>query len=153
MTMMTIGEAKPLLKWPGLIRMGTNFYLQRKVNADGRRQDLHICKISYGWTPSIQGYYGNDYNEPTLKTWFDWKMFLKNEVKNNEGLIFNEYDELISYSDFIKKIEDWQKHGVSENFNNHAVEAHSDSFGIDQEYKDGCWVDPQGYSFNTRDFS
>lgn len=132
--------------------MGTNFYLQRKVNAEGRRHDLHICKLSGGWTPSMQAYAMYDH-EPTIKTWFDWKMFLRNEIKNNEGLIFNEYDEYIPYDVFVKKIEEWQAYGIANNYSNHARCANEGQFGNDFTYNIDCWVDPQGYSFNLRDFS
>ena len=138
--------------------MGTNYYLQGKNQETGRCRDLHICKTSGGWTPSMRGYsYQNDFfNVGPITSWFDWKLFLRNQT-NNGGIIFNEYDEPIQYKDFVKLIEDWQK---AEDRNggkkkNHAEHALSGEFGdlFTNNTTRQYWIDLEGYSFHDGDFS
>ena len=148
--------------------MGTNYYLQRRDPKTGRCRDVHICKTSYGWTPSMRGYRDGDrsWMKPSypdyldIRSWRDWKWFLLKETHPEVGgLIFNEYDEPISLRAFFKMINDWQNkdgygHGANKK-KNHAEEAIKGEFsdGYIDEHARNCWIDPEGYSFHDGDFS
>lgn len=146
--------------------MGTNYYLQRKHPETGRCADVHICKTSGGWTPSMVGYKNevnhydlNVFNEkdiPEILTWVDWKVFLLQEIAKG-GLIFNEYDEPQTYQEFVVIIEGWQIAGEKENHRNHAREVLYN--GLDPTYwqKEDLhkyyWIDDKGFSFSAMEFS
>jgi len=143
--------------------LGTNYYLQRRDPKTGRCKDLHICKCSYGWSPSMRGYNQkkNTWHEINIMSWADWKWFLRKETSDViGGMIFNEYDELIPYFDFIEMIERWKTipgYGGSEDRpkKNHAKEALAGNFssGYIDEHAKSCWIDPEGYSFCDQEFS
>jgi hypothetical protein len=146
--------------------MGTNHYLQIK-KSNGRCQDLHICKTSGGWSPSMRGY--NKENHPwyeyDIRSWFEWKVFLRDQIQNKDGLIFDEYNDLLSYDEFVQKIESWQAGATCEGSGskNHAECAINGEFGNLYEdrtnpeeiakRKKVYWIDPEGYSFHDGDFS
>jgi len=122
--------------------MGTNYYLQYRKDKESQiRETLHICKTSYGWTPSIQAY-----PELELNNWFEWILFLKTKVNQLNGIIYNEYFDEISVSKFIHYIIGKQQNGGK----NHAEYMLKD-IGIDKP--DLNWVDNQGYSMSAQDFS
>lgn len=76
--------------------IGTNFYwfkIKQEENFD-HKKGLHIGKRSCGWVFHFQAH-----NAPFLHSYKDYKEFLK------EGYIYDEYDRLISYTDFIKAVE------------------------------------------------
>lgn len=137
--------------------MGTNYYLQKKDPKTGRVKDMHICKTSGGWTPSMQGYIKDSYNDIEIKTWLDWKLFLRDQLQNKEGLIFDEYDDLWAYTNFVRYIEGWQDsemyHGRSKK--NHAECALRGDFDSweDPNLEKNNWIDPEGYSFGLQEFS
>ena len=132
--------------------MGTNYYLQKKINEAGRRYDIHICKTSAGWYPHLQGY-RNSFSQthPVITSWFDWKTFLRAEVIRNEGLIFNEYDELIKYEEFVKTIEDWQNNALLGDWKNPFKSPNA--FSNDHSFELDHWQDPEAYWLSSREFS
>ncbi len=143
--------------------MGTNYYLQKVNQETGRTKDIHICKTSGGWTPSMRGYrrdlyYGDDswHDDPKIESWRDWKWFLLKETKKG-GIIFDEYDDAISLKNFFKKIKEWQdpvwRSGLPKK--NHAEEALKGEFsnGVTDSHAASCWVDDDGYSFHDGEFS
>ncbi len=144
--------------------MGTNYYLQKLDSETKRARDIHICKISSGWTPSMRGYRDGEYvrqgegdwYQNDLRTWLDWKWYLLKETKKG-GIIFDEYDEPISLKKFIKHIQTWQDGDCHDGTpkSNHAVEARKGSFsdGIMDSHAESCWVDSEGYSFHDGEFS
>lgn len=77
--------------------MGTNFYHLKRKLKEGEDHDkgLHIGKRSCGWVFHFEAH-----NEPFLKSFSDYKEFLK------KGYIYDEYDRLIPYDDFIKLVEE-----------------------------------------------
>lgn len=109
--------------------MGTNYYtVPRKPSL--HRQVLHIGKASAGWKFVFQGYQINDENETlNIKSIQDWKDF----IKNNDLVIFNEYNEEVSYDEFFELIESLQSNENKDNFTRDA--------NID------------GYRFNFEEFS
>ncbi len=144
--------------------MGTNYYLQKLNPETKRTRDIHICKTSGGWTPSMRGYRQADYSWSNstaldyldIRTWRDWKWFLLKEIKRG-GIIFDEYDDPISLKDFFKKIKEWQAGECHDGTpkSNHAKEALKGSFSngeLDSHAK-SCWIDPEGYSFHDGEFS
>ena len=81
--------------------MGTNYYLVK--NRPSVSSSLHIGKSSVGWRflfhkPSIW-----DTDRP-LTTFEQWRDFLKESTENGSHVIMNEYDEIVSYDDFIKMV-------------------------------------------------
>ena len=131
--------------------MGTNYYLQKKINEAGRRHDIHIGKTSAGWYPHLQGYRNSFSQTPVITSWFDWKTFLRAEVMRNEGLIFNEYDELIKYEEFVKIIEDWQNNAILGDWKNpfNSPEAFSNDIGLKFDH----WQDPENFWLSSEEFS
>ncbi len=144
--------------------MGTNYYLQHVNQETKRTRDVHICKTSGGWTPSMQGYRDKDHgwnNEDNwtfkdIRSWRDWKWYLLKETKKG-SIIFNEYDEPLTLKEFIGHIESWQE-GPSHNSEpkkNHAREAREGAFseGEMDSHAKACWIDDEGYSFHDGEFS
>jgi hypothetical protein len=131
--------------------MGTNYYLQRRDKETGRCSDVHICKKSFGWSPSLAGYkegmHMPHYNMPEITTWQQWKWFLMEEIAIG-GLIFNEYDEPQELKDFFEFIEDSQLAAIERGDNNHAVYVLKDT-PEDKRH----WIDDEGYSFTAIEFS
>jgi len=74
--------------------MGTNYYL--KLNACelcGHDDDpIHIGKESYGWKFIFDPYFGS---------WKSWQKALQ----ENDGKIFNEYGDKISFREFQEMVE------------------------------------------------
>ncbi len=139
--------------------MGTNYYLQKINPETGRTRDVHICKTSGGWTPSMRGYrdtYGNgDWYSNKIESWTEWKWYLLKETKRG-GIIFNEYDEPVTLKKFIRHIEEWQEGEWDGRPKlNHANEARSGAFseGEMDSHARACWIDPDGYSFHDGEFS
>jgi hypothetical protein len=128
--------------------MGTNYYLQRKINDAGRRRDIHIGKTSHLWYPHLQGYKNEYGDNPIITSWFDWKVFLRSEVKRNEGLIFNEYDDRLTLEEFIEVIENWQFLGDTSGWSNPFKMTANDYSSTD-----GHWLDPEGYWLSSIEFS
>jgi hypothetical protein len=131
--------------------MGTNFFIQRK-SKNGRTFDLHIAKCSYGWKPHFRGYTSkipsslidiseaNKNNLPELTSWQQWKMFLLEEIGKG-GLIFDEYDEAYDLLVFFERIESQQE-------DQPRCPAASNS-----HYTGKTWIDDEGYSFDSEEFS
>ncbi len=96
-------------------------------------------------------------------SWFEWKLFLKERISYNNGKIFNEYEELLTYTEFIRKIEDHAISPHGKTLQNHARSALDGEFGnlYKTEYTSeekklreaAYWVDPEGYSFHDGEFS
>ena len=100
--------------------MGTNYYLQTKTET-GRCKDVHICKTSGGWSPSLRGYS----DDLKIRSWFDWKLYLRDQTSNKGAIIFDEYDDPMFYAEFVKHIEAWQAGATTKGSTskNHAAEA------------------------------
>ena len=95
--------------------MGTNYYaIKRKLSLYGSA--LHIGKSSAGWKFLFRGYQDEERNygidRLNINSIDDWKKY----IKENNLAIFNEYDEEISYDDFFKMVEKFQKEENEDNF-------------------------------------
>lgn len=117
--------------------MGTNYYAVK--NGPTVRSPIHIGKSSMGWFFGFQ-YQNEPLAEPPVvwSTWEQVKDWLKRyTVDTTEYVIIDEYDEVISYDDFVKMVEDKQ----TDTFNKENPNNFSYSDNVD------------GYRFTEGDFS
>jgi len=124
--------------------MGTNYYVAENICECCKRYDdkYHIGKSSWGWAFSFRGYkYGG------LTTWQKWKDYLKDKK------IYNEYREPVDYNWFVEYIET-EKAPHYVRYDGHKNLVHNEEGRkegwFNPEYD---WDDPEGYSFNSREFS
>lgn len=116
--------------------MGTNYYMRTRSTTckccqRANEEDIiHIGKSSWGWTFSFMGY-TKEWHVPRIESYKDWKMTLSNP----DTYIMNEYDEEVSKEEFFEMVEDKQKEKGNRN---HA-----------EDYTENCFLDKDGYSFNT----
>ena len=110
--------------------MGTNYYAVKK-RPTLHNHAIHIGKSSVGWKFLFQGYQKRELsydNFITINSIGDWEKFLSNK----EWVILDEYDNLVSTTDFFKMVEEKQNTENPDNF--------SDCANI------------EGYRFSYRDF-
>lgn len=91
--------------------MGTNYYaVKRKPSIS---EPIHIGKSSVGWLFCFQYQNRNEYGEiPCVwRTYNQVKDWLKKYTTGEDSpyVIINEYDEIISYDDFIDLVDTKQK--------------------------------------------
>jgi hypothetical protein len=150
--------------------MGTNYYLcLNHCECCKRSNQIHIMKSSFGWSAQFRGYDGqygyitdseeNDIEVPTdfqLKSWKQWKEYLKDKP------IIDEYGESISYDEFVEMVETYKSPNYVRDDDHknkdHITEILGDSrySGYTwEEYNDSNkhWHDEEGYSFSKRYFS
>ena len=90
--------------------MGTNYYLVK--NKPTVREPVHIGKSSAGWMFHFQSQNNQwDYSEPIVwNTWNQVKETLKRlTVDSDQFVILDECDDVISFDDFCKLVEDKQQ--------------------------------------------
>ena len=89
--------------------MGTNYYAVK--NRPTTRDPIHIGKSSIGWLFNFQAHNETWETPPVVWNTFnqvmDW--LKKYTVDSSEFVIIDEYDEIISYDDFIDLVESKQK--------------------------------------------
>ncbi len=96
--------------------MGTNYYAVR--NRPTVDKPVHIGKSSMGWKFLFQTQ--NDiWNEPkiiwnTYDQVYEW--LYKYTVESNDYVIMDEYDEIISFDDFIQMVESKQNENNDNDF-------------------------------------
>lgn len=124
--------------------MGTNYYVAKNLCECCNRYDTeyHIGKSSHGWAFTFQGYKWNK-----LDSWKQWKEFLKNEI------IMDEYGERIDYNWLVQMIETYKSpNHINEHSNkrnlSHYDECVASNYNIEYD-----WIDSDGYSFTSREFS
>lgn len=89
--------------------MGTNYYVVQ--NRPTTKEPIHIGKSSFGWMFLFQSQ-NETWNDPPIvwNTYAQVKDWLKKHtVDTNEYVIMDEYDEIISYDDFVTMVEKKQK--------------------------------------------
>lgn len=89
--------------------MGTNYFAVK--NGPTTQEPLHIGKSSIGWLFCFERKH-DSLREPPVEwnTWPQVREWLrKNTVERNDYVIMDEYDEIISFDDFVKLVEDKQK--------------------------------------------
>jgi len=85
--------------------MGTNYYAVKNRPTTG--QPLHIGKSSAGWLFCFHQI-NDTWNEPPVcwNTYTQVRDWLKKyTVESDDYVIMNEYDEIVSYNDFIEMVE------------------------------------------------
>lgn len=85
--------------------MGTNYYVVK--NGPSCQDPVHIGKASIGWMFNFQRQ-NEKWNEPPIvwNTFNQVKDWLKKyTVDSTDYVIIDEYDEVISYDDFIEMVE------------------------------------------------
>lgn len=89
--------------------MGTNYYAVR--NRPTTSDPIHIGKNSFGWLFCFQSHNETWDDPPVVWNSFnqvkDW--LKKHTVDSNEFVIIDECDEVISFDDFVKMVEEKQK--------------------------------------------
>jgi len=96
--------------------MGTNYYAV--MNRPTVTEPIHIGKSSFGWRFCFQQQ-NDKYNDPPViwNTYEQVREWLhKYTVDSNQYVIMNEYDEIISFDDFIKLVEEKQQNYNPDNF-------------------------------------
>lgn len=126
--------------------MGTNYYVAKdKCDCCGRYdEEYHIGKSSYGWAFTFQGY-----PHDNLKSWADYKEFLKDKT------IVNEYRDVIPYDEFVKFVElekspDFVNASGRKNLLHNEQGRNDVRPWFNSQYD---WDDEEGYSFSSREFS
>ena len=85
--------------------MGTNYYVVK--NGPSVQDPVHIGKASIGWMFLFERQ-NNEWHEPPIawNTFNQVKEWLKKyTVDSTDYVIVDEYDEIISYDDFIEMVE------------------------------------------------
>lgn len=93
--------------------MGTNYYLVK--NKPSIDSGLHIGKSSLGWRFLFHRHSGWDVDVP-LNTFEQWRDYLKETTESGTHVIMNEYDEIVSFDEFIEMVKEKQKENHSDMF-------------------------------------
>lgn len=111
--------------------MGTNYYVKTETcsHCGHKPEPLHIGKMSAGWEFSFHA-------TETIRSFADWREYLKDKV------IENEYGCEVPYDQFVKMVED------SKGQMNHTAYCRKHH----PDYKD-CFLDPEGWSMTDGEFS
>lgn len=133
--------------------MGTNYYVEtNKCECCNRSDRLHIGKASEGWSFMFRSH--DDVNSYVLKSWHDWKTFLKDKH------IVDEYGHEIAYVHLVTMIEHWKSpEYVNQNGSknkDHIAYTHNEYLYRDVSpinTKESRWHCPDGYCFTTNTFS
>ena len=111
--------------------MGTNYYAKFEIcDSCGRSEEIHLGKSSCGWTFMFQSH-----DDPPIKSYRD----LLDWLDQSDAQIFNEYQEKITVKEFRDIVEN-RSH--PRGLLNYA-----------KQYPDGSFLDPDGNSFSTGNFS
>ena len=96
--------------------MGTNYYAVRKRPTTD--SPIHIGKSSFGWKFGFQAQNETWHEPPVVWRSFDevCEWLYKYTVQSEEYVIIDEYDEIISYDDFIQLVEEKQKTNNPDDF-------------------------------------
>ena len=117
--------------------MGTNYYVVR--NRPTTCRPIHVGKSSLGWLFCFQ-FQNDPWCDPPVvwKSYDQVKEWLyKNTVEKKEFVIINEYDEVLSFEDFIDLVDSKQ--------NDDHCKSNPDNFSYSQNIG--------GYRFTHGDFS
>ena len=89
--------------------MGTNYYAVK--NRPTTEKPIHIGKSSIGWRFHFQTQNEKWNDLPVVWNTYDqvYEWLYKNTVENDKYVIINEYDEIISFEEFIHLVEEKQK--------------------------------------------
>lgn len=96
--------------------MGTNYYAVR--TRPTIEDPIHIGKSSMGWKFLFQTHNDKWENPPVVWNTYDqvYEWLYQNTVQSNNYVIIDEYDEIISFDDFVALVEEKQKEDNPGNF-------------------------------------
>ena len=96
--------------------MGTNYYAVRKRPTT--EYPTHIGKSSFGWKFCFQSQNDAWHEPPIVWNTYDqvYAWLYKYTVESDQYVIMDEYDEIISFSDFIKMVKKKQKENNPDDF-------------------------------------
>lgn len=96
--------------------MGTNYYAVR--NRPTTEEPIHIGKSSAGWKFHFQSHYEVYHDPPVVWNTYDqvYEWLRKYTVESDQYVIMDEYDEIISFDNFIKLVEDKQSENNPDDF-------------------------------------
>lgn len=118
--------------------MGTNYYHRpAPCPTCGHGEETHIGKSSAGWTFSFHG-------TEQIRSWSDWLAVLR-----EGGEIRNEYDRIVTLEEFVEMVE--AKRGERLNHTTYCRE--SDEPWTRAHGLRDCWLDKEGHSFSSGEFS
>jgi hypothetical protein len=126
--------------------MGCNYYHRTNIcEGCGRYDEQHIGKNSAGWTFSFQGYYedndpDDDESTPPATAIHSYRDWLR--VLEAGGKIYNEYGERVTLEEFKELVED--RRTAPHNHTTYCQIHHP---------TDDCWLDEEGHSFSSADFT
>lgn len=130
--------------------MGTNYYVATNRCECCNRFDeqYHIGKSSYGWAFSFRGYKAENGYLNDLRSWKEWKEFLKDQ------LIANEYGEFVPYEKFVDMVEGEKYPTWVNPTNGHRNLRHNEEGRREGWFNSQYdWDDEEGFSFCSREFS
>lgn len=112
--------------------MGTNYYAVR--NRPTTQEPIHIGKSSWGWKFLFQAH-NETWEDPpvvwnTYEQVYEW--LFKYTVESDEFVIIDEYDQIVSFADFIKMVKDKQNEDNPDDFR--------------------WWRNVNGFRFDDREF-
>ena len=115
--------------------MGTNYYVVK--NGPSVKEPIHIGKSSAGWLFNFQ-MHNEKWEEPPV-VWNSYnqvKEWLKKyTVDERKYIIMNEYDEIVSYDDFIELVESKQEdEWCRDNPDNFSYSRNVDGYRFSDEY-------------------
>jgi hypothetical protein len=132
--------------------MGTNYYHKTKPceKCGSRKVEKHIGKSSYGWEFHFRGYL-----DESIVSFEDWK----NEFKDEDKQIVDEYGEVIPLAEFGEIVE--SKKGGLNNYNVTVGQPQTEKekkycaerqngYGFGRDNK--CWKDNEGHTFTDHEF-
>lgn len=132
--------------------MGTNYYVKtNECKCCNRYDERHIGKSSVGWAFNFRGYVDDNLS---LRSWQDWKLFLKDKT------IFTEYGQEVEYDNFVGMIETFKSPGyfIDGRANKDHINCIYEDYmyrDVWEEYRDETkhWHCQDGYSFSNQYFS
>lgn len=153
--------------------MGTNYYAVLEANKceccdRSDKYKIHLGKKSCGWNFSFQGFksgefshdWPNNFSRADLTSWKEWRQFLRMGIMvlSDGGvpttysiIILDEYGEEISLEE-LDRVVDSQRDGLVHNTEILKDRRYSNIWA---EYSDPnkFWLDDEGFSFTTTEFS
>ena len=96
--------------------MGTNYYAVR--NRPTTEEPIHIGKSSMGWKFNFQSQNKKWCEPPVVWNTYDqvYEWLYKNTVESDSYVIIDEYDEIISFDDFVALVEKKQSENNPDDF-------------------------------------
>ena len=139
--------------------MGTNYYIRQKATEqeketlrkfNAKLPEIHVGKSSGGWSfsfhsPSREDLQNFGIAKGEVVSYAQWIDVLE---ETDRFELFDEYDQEVSIKTFKELVES-KKDGL-----NHTTECLNSSREHEREHaRRSCFLDPQGHSFSTGDFS